>query len=168
MLALAGALAGGCAQWGTSTGSGLVPLASVAPGVQQALQGDGSCQLPRAAARSLADVQRELQPLGLQLRVHACYPAEPAASQGQGAVDLALVVLDGVRAREALAGPLADGQDLDLGTPVGLVDPLSATGSGELAPDVQRNRQWLLQLMQRHGWRNQPQQWWHYTLQAAR
>ncbi len=93
------------------------------------------------------------------------YIAERSGHSRASTVDLTLVVVDGLRARKVLAGPLADGEEADMGTPFDLFDPLSHTDSPEPAPDVRQNRQWLRALMQRHGWRNLPEEWWHYTLE---
>ncbi len=213
---------GGCALPGAGSGGaadGLVPLASVAPGVQQDMRYHGSdnflgrpvagyeaarCWLSPPAAQALAAVQREVEPLGLRVKVFDCYrpqaavddfvrwgrdlqdqktkaayyphvPKEALFQRGYIAersghsrgstVDLTLVVVDGVRARQVLAGPLADGSEVDMGTPFDLFDERSHTDSTEQPPDVQKNRQWLRALMQRHGWRNLPEEWWHYTLE---
>ena len=93
------------------------------------------------------------------------YIAERSGHSRASTVDMTLVVLDGVRARSVLAGPLADGQEADMGTPFDLFDELSHTDNAELPPDVQHNRHWLRALMQRHGWRNLPEEWWHFTLE---
>lgn len=197
----------------------LVPLASVAPAIEQDLRYRGArnflgrpvagyeraqCWLTRPAAQALAGVQREAAPLGLRLKVFDClrpqravddfvrwgrdlqdqkmradyyprvpkgelfqrgYIAERSGHSRGSTVDLTLVVVDGVRARQVLAGPLADGQEADMGTPFDLFDERSHTDNAELPPDVQQNRQWLRALMQRHGWRNLPEEWWHFTLQ---
>lgn len=220
----------GCAQMGAASISSaptgqaepapeLMPLAAVAPGVLQDMRYHGAhnfmgrpiagyeaaqCWLSRPAAQALAAVQREVQPLGLTLKVFDCYRpqravddfvrwgkdlqdqknkaeyyprvpkqelfqrgyiAERSGHSRASTVDLTLLVRDGLLARQVLAGPLADGQEVDMGTPFDLFDELSHTANDSLAPDVQRNRQWLRALMQRHGWRNLPEEWWHYTLE---
>ena len=220
LLALGGcAVPGGGAPPQAGGAPDLVPLASVAPDIEQDMRYRGArnflgrpvagyeaaqCWLTRPAAQALAGVQREVAPLGLRVKVFDCYrpqravddfvrwgrdlrdqatkpqyyphvPKEELFKRGYIAersghsrastVDLTLVVLDGVRARQVLAGPLADGQEVDMGTPFDLFDERSHTDNGELPPDVQKNRQWLRALMQRHGWRNLPEAWWHYTLQ---
>jgi len=93
------------------------------------------------------------------------YIAERSGHSRASTADVTLVVLDGRRARQVLTGPLADGGEGDMGTPFDLFDERSHTADTSLAPDVQRNRQWLRALMQRHGWRNLPEEWWHYTLE---
>ena len=188
MLALALA---GCATRGVEAPD-LVPLAAVAPGVQQDMRYHGAnnfmgrpvagyaaptCWLSRPAAQALRSAQQELEPLGLRLKVFDYYPRVPkealfqrgyiAARSGHSrgsTVDLTLVVTDGLRARQVLFGPLADGAEVDMGTPFDLFDAHSHTEDADQSPDVQRNRRWLRALMERHGWRNLPEEWWHFTL----
>lgn len=214
MLALALA---GCATRGVEAPD-LVPLAAVAPGVQQDMRYHGAdnfmgrpvagyaaptCWLSRPAAQALRSAQQELEPLGLRLKVFDCYrpqqavddfvrwgndladqrtkpayyprvPKEALFQRGYIAarsghsrgstVDLTLVVIDGLRARQVLFGPLADGAEVDMGTPFDLFDAHSHTEDADQSPDVQRNRRWLRALMERHGWRNLPEEWWHFTL----
>ncbi len=93
------------------------------------------------------------------------YIAERSGHSRGSTVDLTLVVADGRRASRVLAGPLADGDEVDMGTPFDLFDDRSHTDHADLSPDVRHNRHWLRALMQRHGWRNLPEEWWHYTLQ---
>jgi D-alanyl-D-alanine dipeptidase len=51
-----------------------------------------------------------------------------------------------------------------MGTPFDLFDEQSHTDNAQQPPDVQHNRRWLRSLMQRNGWKNLPEEWWHYTL----
>ena len=56
-------------------------------------------------------------------------------------------------------------EPLDMGTDFDLFDT-SANTDSPLVNDMQRaNRQKLLQAMARHGFRNYPMEWWHYTWQ---
>lgn len=91
--------------------------------------------------------------------------AASAHSRGS-AVDLTLVVTDAERASQAVRGPLAQGEEVDMGTPFDWFGAQSRTDHPALSPDVQHNRRWLRALLARHGLRNLPQEWWHYTLQA--
>ena len=92
------------------------------------------------------------------------YIAARSGHSRASAVDLTVVVIDGQRASKRVRGPLADGQELDMGTPFDFFDPQSHTENADMPPDVQFNRRWLRSLMQRHGWRNLPQEWWHFSL----
>ncbi|MEO7107268.1 MAG: M15 family metallopeptidase [Rhodoferax sp.] len=93
------------------------------------------------------------------------YIAEKSGHSRGSTVDLTTVVLDGQLAIKVLRGPLADGMDADMGTPFDWFGTQSHTDDRTLSPDVQYNRQWLRALMQRHGFRNLPEEWWHFTLQ---
>lgn len=92
------------------------------------------------------------------------YIAEKSGHSRGSTADLTVVVVDAKRASKLVRGPLADGIDVDMGTPFDLFDEQSHTDNAEQSPDVQHNRRWLRSLMQGHGWRNLPEEWWHYTL----
>ncbi len=92
------------------------------------------------------------------------YIAEKSGHSRASTVDVTAVVVDAVRASQVVFGPLADGQEVDMGTPFDMFDELSHTDNPDLSPDVRRNRQWLRSVMHSHGWRNLPEEWWHYTL----
>ena len=92
------------------------------------------------------------------------YIAEKSGHSRGSTVDLTLVVLDGLRASKAVRGPLADGQEVDMGSPFDLFDARSHTDNPHLSPDVQHNRHWLRALLAQQGFRNLPEEWWHYTL----
>ncbi len=92
------------------------------------------------------------------------YIAEKSGHSRASTADLTLMVVDAMRASQQVRGPLADGIDVDMGTPFDLFDEQSHTEHRGQSPDVRYNRLWLRSLMQRHGWRNLPEEWWHYTL----
>ena len=94
------------------------------------------------------------------------YIAEKSGHSRGSTVDLTAVVVNAQRASKAVRGPLADGMEVDMGTPFDWFGAQSHTEHPTLAPDVQDNRRWLCALMQRHGFRNLPEEWWHYTLQS--
>ena len=93
------------------------------------------------------------------------YIAEKSGHSRGSTVDLTLLVVNAQRASRALRGPLAEGEAVDMGTPFDWFGAQSHTDATTLAPDVQYNRDWLRTLLQRHGFRNLPEEWWHYTLQ---
>ena len=92
------------------------------------------------------------------------YIAEKSGHSRGSTVDVTLVVVDGLRASKVVRGPLADGQEVDMGSPFDLFDARSHTDNPHLSPDVQHNRRWLRTLLAQHGFRNLPEEWWHYTL----
>ncbi|MGU3627666.1 M15 family metallopeptidase [Comamonas sp. C24C] len=92
------------------------------------------------------------------------YIAEKSGHSRASTVDMTLVVVDARRASKWVRGPLAEGIEVDMGTPFDLFDEQSHTDNAQQSPDVQHNRRWLRSLMQRNGWKNLPEEWWHYTL----
>lgn len=126
------------------------PVAVAAPsGTASVVQerGCGTSGQP-AALRSVED---GLKPQGLALK------AQCNAQTGAWVVQV--VVLDGMRASKVVRGPLADGGEVDMGTPSGVV----AAATQNFSPDVHHNRQWLRTLMARHQFDNLPDAWWHYA-----
>ena len=94
------------------------------------------------------------------------YIAEQSGHSRASTVDLTLVVSDTARAAAVLQGPLVAGQEVEMGTPFDLFDERSHTDYPGLPLAARHNRDWLRALMQRHGWRNLPEEWWHYTLRS--
>lgn len=156
------------------------PAAQSLAAVQKELLADGlslkvyDCYRPQAA---VDDFVRWGKDLNDQKNKDSYYPrvakselfkrgyiAEKSGHSRASTADLTVVVLDGKRASKKVHGPLADGVDVDMGTPFDMFDEQSHTDNAQQSPDVQHNRRWLKALMERHGWRNLPEEWWHYTL----
>ena len=57
------------------------------------------------------------------------------------------------------------GRKADMGTDFDLFDASANTDSPLVTEAQHANRQRLLQAMARHGFRNYPMEWWHYTFQ---
>ncbi|MCF7223131.1 M15 family metallopeptidase [Lysobacter sp. TLK-CK17T] len=150
------------------------------------------CYLLAPAADALAAVESELRAQGLRLRIFDCYrpvravrrfmrwveeDADPAirtryhpnlpksalrgeyiaplSGHSRGAtVDLTLLECD----RDRACRPL------DMGTPFDFFDPRANTDSPQVTAEQRANRDRLRAAMERHGFRNYPQEWWHYTL----
>ncbi|AWV07080.1 M15 family metallopeptidase [Marilutibacter maris] len=150
------------------------------------------CYLLAPAADALAAVESDLRAQGLRLRIFDCYrpvravrrfmrwieedddpvararyyPNLPkralrgeyiAALSGHSraaTVDLTLLECD----RDGACRPL------DMGTPFDFFDPRANTDSPQASPQQRGNRDRLRAAMERHGFRNYPQEWWHYTL----
>lgn len=93
------------------------------------------------------------------------YIAEQSGHSRGSTVDVTAVVLDAQRASQVVRGPMVDGMEVDMGTPFDWFGQESHTNNSALSPDIQHNRRWLRALLQRHGFRNLPEEWWHYTLQ---
>ncbi|MGD1977111.1 MAG: M15 family metallopeptidase, partial [Gammaproteobacteria bacterium] len=59
---------------------------------------------------------------------------------------------------------LDDGQELDMGTKFDFFDPLSHTASSRVSESQRENRLVLKSVMERNGFKNLKEEWWHYTL----
>lgn len=92
------------------------------------------------------------------------YIAERSGHSRASTVDMGLQVIDADRAARVLQGELVAGQDVDMGTPFDLFDERSHTESALVDATARHNRLWLRAMMDGHGWRNLPEEWWHFTL----
>ena len=156
------------------------PAAQALAQVQQALAGQGlglkvfDCYRPQQAVddfvrwgADLADqrTKAEYYPRVPKSELFARgYIAEKSGHSRASTADLTLVVHDATRAARVLQGPLVARQEVDMGTPFDLFDEQSHTESANVSAPARHNRLWLRTLMQQHGWRNLPEEWWHYTL----
>jgi D-alanyl-D-alanine dipeptidase len=133
----------------------------------------------REAAAALARVQRDVSDSGWTLKVFDAYrpvratEAMVAWTRRAGREDL---VRDGYiasRSRHnmgvAIDLTLADrasGAELDMGT---AFDTFSAAAhTANAAGDVARNRRRLVSAMERHGFANYAQEWWHFSYPVER
>ena len=156
------------------------PAAESLAGVQKELSSNGlalkvfDCYRPQAAVDDFVRWGRDMSD---QLNKDMYYPrvpkselfkrgyiAEKSGHSRASTVDMTLQVIDAKRASKLVRGPLADGIEVDMGTPFDMFDEQSHTDNPKQSPDVQHNRRWLRTLMQRNGWKNLPEEWWHYTL----
>ncbi|MFG0676834.1 hypothetical protein [Delftia sp. WSY_7] len=162
-LGMAAAGLAGCAALQPSPGKDTTVVAQAAaqaPPTQEAaptsawgkaLQAKG-CTLPDpAVADRLEQLQRELEPLGLEPRLQGCVSLD--GSEPGPALVLDAWVTDGRKAMAVVRGPLADGEALDLGLEAGLhaAGPQKAglqkvglrpMPDDQVSPDVQFNRRW--------------------------
>lgn len=149
------------------------------------------CFLLRPAATALAKVEADLRARGYGLQLFDCYrPARSVRAfvawvhdpQEQSRKALQYPGLE----KSALLGDYiaetsghSRGATVDLGlldcrsdpcTPVDMgtgfdfFGPRAHTDAPDISAVQRRNRQTLLQAMQRRGFANYPQEWWHYTL----
>lgn len=121
---------------------------------------DAGCTQTAGTRDSLGRIAQELRSQGMALEA-TCQPS------AAGWV-VKVRVVDGTRAARAVRGPLADGHEVDMGTPAGIpaAQAQSQAASG-LSPDVQYNRQWLRALMARHQFDNVPRAWWLFAERGA-
>jgi D-alanyl-D-alanine dipeptidase len=172
------------------------------------------CILTGPAAQALAQVQAELKPMGLTLKVYDCYRPKRAVAHFQrwardvadtktkaefyptidkrdlfklgyvadksshsrgSTVDLTIVPLPAAPQPEFRLGqklaactkPASQrwpDNSLDMGTGFDCFDQLSDTANGAIPAQARANRALLKALMEKHGFVNFDQEWWHYTL----
>lgn len=90
-------------------------------------------------------------------------------------MDLTVVLLDAPAApappsRGAMACTAPERQrapdtSLDMGTAFDCFDVKANTEVPGLAPEQRANREMLVEVMRRHGFKNYDKEWWHYTLE---
>jgi D-alanyl-D-alanine dipeptidase len=86
-------------------------------------------------------------------------------------VDLTLMPLNAPEVPETHRDPVActegaaDETSLDMGTAFDCFDPKANTEAPGIAPEQARNRKLLVDVMARHGFKNYPMEFWHYTFQ---
>lgn len=137
------------------------PQAAVAtPGTGGQVQavnvsGAAGCLDTLAARTVMQKIAAQLQAQGMALKAHCQVPS--------GGWIVQVLVTDGLKASKVVRGPLADGHDVDMGTPSGLRLAGAPSAAAGLSPDVQYNRQWLHALMARHQFDNLPDAWWHFA-----
>lgn len=89
------------------------------------------------------------------------YIAERSSHSRGSTVDLTITVLDSggaVNAKDML------GTDLDMGTAIDFFGELSHTNATGISDIAKKNRRFLVNIMDKHGFENYPVEWWHYTL----
>ncbi len=142
------------------------------------------CLLTKKAAEALKGVQSELAPFGLTLHIYDCYRPQMAVDHfAKWAGDIkdtktkkefypdidknnlfkdGYIALKSSHSRGATADLTIDG--LDMGTPFDLFGPLSNTINGKTNAKARANRLLLKTLMEKYGFKNLKEEWWHYTL----
>ncbi len=59
---------------------------------------------------------------------------------------------------------VASGKELDMGSPFDFFGPVSHHGAKGISPIQTANRKVLRDVMEKHGFKIYPEEWWHYTL----
>jgi D-alanyl-D-alanine dipeptidase len=150
------------------------------------------CYLLRPVAEALQKVEQDLRQQGLALKIFDCYRPVRAVkhfvawaadredlrtkptyypnldkdklfggyiSESSGHSRGATVDLTVMRCVDS------DCADLDMGTAFDFFDERANTEHTNITQAQRSNRQLLVDAMARHGFRNYPMEWWHYTLQ---
>lgn len=116
---------------------------------------EGVCRDTPSARAAIQTLAQELRSQGMAFR---------ATCQGTSAGWVVQVkVVDGFKASKVVRGPLADGHDVDMGTPAGVHLSGAAPRAHGFSPDVQYNREWLRSVMARHRFESLPDAWWHFA-----
>ena len=150
------------------------------------------CLLTKAAVAALIALQKEIQEYGFVLKVFDCYRPQEAVDDFVAwakdlrdlkkkkkyypNVDKANLFRDGYIAEKSghSRGSTVDltlidlktKRELDMGSAWDFFDVKSHTSHFKITSEQRRNRFLLKILMERHGFKNLPEEWWHYTLKA--
>lgn len=150
-------------------------LAACAHSPQAAVQGNGgdfsrdlASAAPTSASVCVSDAssRASLQSLTTELKAQGM-ALKTACQSGGRSLQVQLQVVDGMKASRVVRGPLADGEEVDMGTPSGVMLAGAALDAHGFSPDVLHNRVWLSQLMARHQFENQPDAWWLFSKSRA-
>lgn len=130
---------------------------------------------PQGAWHGLQTAKVLLQSQGMRLVPQACPFVRTGGGQLQQVLDVRVWVADSETASRFVRGPLADGEEVDMGA-ASLIVPRESLGDDrgteytvgdEVAPDVQFNRHWLAQLMLSRGWQAVAGYWWAFVPQVG-
>ena len=150
------------------------------------------CFLTREAAVALKKVQEELARNGQSLKIFDCYRPQRAVdhfvrwakdlsnqemkSKYYPSVDKENLFRDGyIAARSGHSRgstldltivDLESNRELDMGTDFDFFDPLSHTVNSRIRKSQQDNRIALKSVMERNGFKNLEEEWWHFTLKS--
>ncbi len=142
------------------------------------------CLLSKKAAVALAAVQSELAQAGQRLRIYDCYRPQRAVDDfvrwGSDLKDqqakasyyprvdkarvfeLGYIATRSGHSRGSTIDLTIDG--LDMGTPFDFFDERSHTDYAGIPAKAKANRKLLKSVMEKNGFKNLPEEWWHYTL----
>ncbi|MGR8980989.1 MAG: M15 family metallopeptidase [Gammaproteobacteria bacterium] len=146
--------------------------------------------LTSRAIEALAGVQTELKAFGLGIKLYDAYRPQQSVdhfvewSQDLTATETKQTYYPNVEKSELFnlgyidkrsghsRGSTVDltivdletGAELDMGSPFDLFDPISWPDAGGLSAAQRANRLLLSAVMQKHGFKPYPKEWWHFTL----
>lgn len=112
-------------------------------------------------------VSIQLQSQGLRLKAQGCPFVRTSSGQMQQVLDVRVWVVDSDVAVNFVRGPLADGEEVDMGD---VQLSLPSLGSGltkvtqqDVSPDVLFNREWLARVMAAQGLQAVDGHWWAFV-----
>lgn len=118
--------------------------------------------------RALQVVKVLVQSQGMRLVMQACPYVRTQPGTVQQVLDVRVLVVDSETAANFVRGPLADGEEVDMGdVHLGLPEEVAAQ-EPDVSPDVQFNRGWLAAVMQGRGWQAVPGHWWAFVPDHAK
>ncbi|HKA32979.1 MAG TPA: M15 family metallopeptidase [Candidatus Binatia bacterium] len=150
------------------------------------------CLLTREAAVALKNVQEELARNGQSLKIFDCYRPQHAVdhfmrwakdssdqkmkSKYYPSIDKENLFKNGYIAAKSGHSrgstldltiiDLESNRELDMGTDFDFFDPLSHTVNSRIGKSQQDNRIDLKSVMERNGFENLEEEWWHFTLKS--
>ena len=139
---------------------------------------EAECQLlmdAPHARRALQMAKVMIQSQGMRLVVDGCPYVHTSAGHMQQVMDVHVLVVDSETASNFVRGPLADGEEVDMGAahippPAAFSAALQDTSGGateDVSPDVEFNRSWLAGVMRGRGWVPVPGHWWAFVPAAV-
>ena len=126
------------------------------------------------AATALANVQRELAPRGIGIKVFDAYRPYRVTEQMWEPIKNPDYVADPSKGSRHNRGAAVDltlidlktGEELAMPTPYDDFTPRAAHEFADLPEDALRNRALLREVMTRHGFEPLPSEWWHYDFKG--
>jgi D-alanyl-D-alanine dipeptidase len=131
--------------------------------------------------RAMHVVRVQLQAQGMKLVTQGCPFVRTGVGNMQQVLDVRVQVTDSDAAAHFVRGPLADGEEVDMGAvhlgmpgqvhqvhEVDQVQELGAAQQEEVSPDVLFNRQWLAGVMKARGLQTVQDHWWAFVPAATR
>ncbi len=124
------------------------------------------------AAKALKDIEAELAPKGLGLKIYDAYRPYSVTVQFYKKASDKNFVADPKKGSKHNRGCAIDltlidlktGKELDMPTPYDSFSPLAAADYPNLPAPVLQNRETLKTVMERHGFRVLSNEWWHFDL----
>jgi len=145
-----------------------LPYATAANFTKQAVYKTEKCFLRRFAAERLAEVQKDLEAMGLGLKVWDGYRPLSVQKQFWALVPDERYVASPVKGSRHNRGAAVDltlvdrqGKELEMPTKFDDFTP-AASSDAPCSPRAAENRALLLRVMTKHSFRNLPTEWWHY------
>ncbi len=92
------------------------------------------------------------------------YIADKSGHSRGSTLDLTIVSISSPSHDTYLSDQQSYYKNIDMGTPYDFFDPSSHTVTNQINETQQKNRLFLKTIMEKYGFNNYSQEWWHYTL----